>query len=424
MSVYEEAFDVPLLSAPWHALPSSPSDPSRLILKYAPHPSRPGYIVLLTDLAAVYCEVLTGPGVPSRTTEVDRAFHANSAKGSKGKGRRAGMDEEDVIGRSEAALKDVGEMWDRLEGAKVEMKEHDYHDAVLSVQTDDFSWLFYLTELKGRQPLAILAQQLIAPLAGILLETNHIQTEGKPGPMELVYTLFHQSPTITQHMAAHHASSSKPKGATSKAKSSTTKAPASPVNIKTKAKPATPIARQADAEDAEEEEKEEYVSEEEQPHTRSRDTPKRSSTKPPISRSTDRSSSPERMVVDQDQGPRRGSPSRSTTPTRAPPPSAPRSVKATPTKSKARHIIESDDEAEAEAEGEESADMTSEAGSAAPEKSATPPPPAASASSQTSKKERERAEEEEMRARAEAMKRKMEGGGAGGGNLGRRRLRR
>lgn len=65
---------------------------------------------------------------------------------------------------------------------------------MLSVQTDDFSWLFYLTcvvhlkaertvadpkgsELKGRQPLAILAQQLIAPLAGILLETNHIQTE-------------------------------------------------------------------------------------------------------------------------------------------------------------------------------------------------------------------------------------------------------
>lgn len=42
------------------------------------------------------------------------------------------MDEEDVIGRSEAALKDVGEMWDRLEGAKVEMKEHDYHVGELS----------------------------------------------------------------------------------------------------------------------------------------------------------------------------------------------------------------------------------------------------------------------------------------------------
>jgi hypothetical protein len=128
----DQTFDAPLLAAPWHALPSSPSTPSRLILKYAPHPSRPGYIVLLTDLTAVYCEVLTGPGVPSRTTEVDRAFHANSAKGSKGKGKRAGMDEEDVIGRSEAALKDVGEMWDGLEGATVEMKEHDYHVGELS----------------------------------------------------------------------------------------------------------------------------------------------------------------------------------------------------------------------------------------------------------------------------------------------------
>lgn len=65
------------------------------------------------------------------------------------------------------------------------------------MQTNDFSWLFYLTyvplhlthriferceaeskisELKGRQPLDILSKHLIAPLAGILIETNHIKT--------------------------------------------------------------------------------------------------------------------------------------------------------------------------------------------------------------------------------------------------------
>lgn len=59
--------------------------------------------------------------------EVEREFHSNSKKKAKGKGRHEDIDEDDVIGRSNAALKDIGELWGGLEVAKIEMRDHDYH---------------------------------------------------------------------------------------------------------------------------------------------------------------------------------------------------------------------------------------------------------------------------------------------------------
>lgn len=110
------------------------ASPSPLILKYAQHPFRPGYIVLLTDLTAVYLEVLTAPSVPSRLNEVNRHFKASErSKGkgkAKGKGRAGGVsdEEEDIIQRTEKALRNVKSLWDQeAEDLEVEMKPHDYH---------------------------------------------------------------------------------------------------------------------------------------------------------------------------------------------------------------------------------------------------------------------------------------------------------
>lgn len=62
-----------------------------------------------------------------RMTQVERAFNANGTKKGKGEGKSAELDEDDVIGRSEAALAFVGELWTNVTEAEVEMKDHDYH---------------------------------------------------------------------------------------------------------------------------------------------------------------------------------------------------------------------------------------------------------------------------------------------------------
>lgn len=123
MSTYEQVgqtsyiahqeYDQALLTSPWLPLPTTPP----LILKHTPHPSRPGYIVLLTDLSSVYLEVLTAPSVPSRLNEVQRRFPANGDEV-----------EEDIIAKSERALKSVKRLWDQE--VQMELSSHDHHVSV------------------------------------------------------------------------------------------------------------------------------------------------------------------------------------------------------------------------------------------------------------------------------------------------------
>jgi quercetin dioxygenase-like cupin family protein len=61
-----------------------------------------------------------------RVKEVDRRFHATS-QGKKGNATRGDADEFDVVGPNMAVLESIGTMWTGLEGAKVEMRDHDYH---------------------------------------------------------------------------------------------------------------------------------------------------------------------------------------------------------------------------------------------------------------------------------------------------------
>jgi hypothetical protein len=111
------------------------------LLKHAPHPHRPGYVLLLTDLSSVYLEVLTAPSVPSRIREVKRATPSSASGDSRGKGKgknQSGVNsaarwlaelEEvgDVIKESEMALKRIGGVMDRWEEVQMEVREHDYH---------------------------------------------------------------------------------------------------------------------------------------------------------------------------------------------------------------------------------------------------------------------------------------------------------
>lgn len=103
------------------------------ILKYIRHPSRPGYILLLTDLSRVYVEVLTAASVPSRLVEVKKEAGKRGPKGKKRSGANGSDDDDDgdVVKSSERALKRLGEAMADLRDATVEVKDHDYHVRLL-----------------------------------------------------------------------------------------------------------------------------------------------------------------------------------------------------------------------------------------------------------------------------------------------------
>lgn len=95
------------------------------ILKYAPHPHRPGYILLLTDLTGVYLESLLAPSIPSRLAEISRH---SKGKGKKGR-HTTGSEDDDVIAQSEKALAGLQKLMrsGQLNDAEVELRDHDYH---------------------------------------------------------------------------------------------------------------------------------------------------------------------------------------------------------------------------------------------------------------------------------------------------------
>ena len=134
----KQDFDTALASHPWRPLTASghitshSTTTSSFILKHAPHPSRPGYIVLLTDLSSVYLEELTAPGVPSRLREVARL--PPLAKAANGKGKKQEVEDEedmdDIVKQSEAALKRVQGLCAALTGREGEGEEGEVQASV------------------------------------------------------------------------------------------------------------------------------------------------------------------------------------------------------------------------------------------------------------------------------------------------------
>ncbi|RSH90056.1 hypothetical protein EHS25_001389 [Saitozyma podzolica] len=469
MSELEEDLSAALLPSPWLAAPTA-SPP--WLLKHAPHPHRPGYVLLLTDLSSVYLEVLTAPSVPSRIREVKRATPSSASGDSRGKGKgknQSGVNsaarwlaelEEvgDVIKESEMALKRIGGVMDRWEEVQMEVREHDYHDRVLEVTTSDFAWLFNLTELNGREPLRVLADHLIAPLAHALASEQSIALPRSTVPVEaLVGLLSHKeiAEQLARPTSVKSPKRSKKPATPRKAPSRKTKSP-SPVEIQEE----PPV---------EEEEDEEYrspsASASPSPSPPSPSTSKATaSTKKSPRRSGGHKPSPSaggRTVSRDDDGstptPRNASRGHSRADddddederVAKAKPAHKRTVRRIdedeedgaaqteaeaddhPTRASTRRdnsrtgrkrppVTESGSEEPAAGEEDEDAQMGSE--SSQPELEPEVPQVKPSQSSQKSRKEREAEDDEELERRLKEMKRKMKSGG--GGRLGRRRFAR
>ncbi|EIW68540.1 hypothetical protein TREMEDRAFT_63006 [Tremella mesenterica DSM 1558] len=145
--------DEALLQAPWRM---KQSGDHIWLMKYLPHPSKPGYLFLATDLERILFEPLISSAVLYRLEEIRSDLNIELEDG-----------EGDMKSQMEYVLRRLGELWDDEE-TRLEVKEHDYHDAVFQFSNKSFTWQFYTSEIKGRQPLSILSRHLISPLVSAL----------------------------------------------------------------------------------------------------------------------------------------------------------------------------------------------------------------------------------------------------------------
>ncbi|RXK39607.1 hypothetical protein M231_03109 [Tremella mesenterica] len=145
--------DEALLRAPWRL---KQSGDHIWLMKYLPHPSKPGYLFLATDLERILFEPLISSAVLYRLEEIRSDLHTELEDG-----------EGDMKSQMEYVLRRLGELWEDEE-TRLEVKEHDYHDAVFQFSNQSFTWQFYTSEIKGRQPLSILSRHLISPLVSAL----------------------------------------------------------------------------------------------------------------------------------------------------------------------------------------------------------------------------------------------------------------
>ncbi|KAL1408347.1 hypothetical protein Q8F55_005155 [Vanrija albida] len=164
MSMYNERYDDALFKAAWV---SKRAGGRTFLFKYAPHPDREGYLFVATDLETVHFEALTATSVPTRLGQI---------------AARTGGEAPDEA----EALTRLADVFDSgWASATVDTDDDDYFDAVFELRAGTFSWLFHMTELRGRQPLAFVSKQLLRPLSGLLAQDRGVEPAGD-SPAEAV----------------------------------------------------------------------------------------------------------------------------------------------------------------------------------------------------------------------------------------------
>ncbi|WOO77718.1 uncharacterized protein LOC62_01G001282 [Vanrija pseudolonga] len=169
MSMYNERYDDALSKAAWV---SKRAGGRTYLFKYAPHPDRPGYLFVATDLETVHFEALTAPSVPTRLGQI-------AARDGDGEDV-ASLPFDEAQRRTDESLAALADAFDAgLPGASVEAEADDYFDAVFTLRSGSLSWLFNMTsELRGRQPLAFVSKHLLRPLSDLLSQDRGVEPSG------------------------------------------------------------------------------------------------------------------------------------------------------------------------------------------------------------------------------------------------------
>ena len=122
--------------------------------KYAPHPTKPGYITLLTDLTKVYFEPLAGIRVLARQREVEEKFGQSQSQRDGASSLDLGGEEavDEVLEEIKGLMGDMEDMemevkagdlyvspWQRL------MKWDSYKDLDVIIKSPRGNWLYHMT---------------------------------------------------------------------------------------------------------------------------------------------------------------------------------------------------------------------------------------------------------------------------------------
>ncbi|KAK8846552.1 hypothetical protein IAR55_005638 [Kwoniella newhampshirensis] len=155
-----------LLAVPWQV--KSDQNGKSHLFKYARHPDRTGYIFLTTDLTSINNEILYGHSLQSRLLASTQLLDVDD------QAQWDGYDDPfDKVDEGMKRLKSMmGGDWDEVQ---LEVKTDEDYDLVMVLRTNTFAWIFNLTEMKGRRPLALLSRHLLAPLTSLIAQDRSLR---------------------------------------------------------------------------------------------------------------------------------------------------------------------------------------------------------------------------------------------------------